>query len=159
MKVIAREQGFFQGARKRVGDIFEMPEASMKKDKDGKPALPQWVEPFRPGDTDELMRDYVKQEQLEAEARFMGGAIAASAPRGKEQLRGQFKKLFGVLPREERMVKGALAASGEGAIGKAAMARKLEPYQEALNRQFVGQKVKTDASKSGAGSTNKGEAK
>lgn len=158
MKVIVREAAFFGGQRRRPGEILELPESAMKLE-GGKPVPPKWAEPFRPGDTDEGMRDLVEHEQLTAEARFVGGAIAASAPKAKEQLRAQFKKWFGIETRESRMVKGAIAASGEGAVGKDAMARKLEPYQEALNRQFVGQKLKTSAPNTGAGKITKGEAK
>ena len=44
MKVIALSLGFYRGARKRIGDVFDMDESAMKK-KDGKPTLPSWVKP------------------------------------------------------------------------------------------------------------------
>jgi len=45
MRVIAKKLGFHGGSRRRPGSIFDMPESVMKKDADGKPVLPQWVEP------------------------------------------------------------------------------------------------------------------
>jgi hypothetical protein len=43
--VIAVEQGFYRGARQRVGAEFEISETDLKKDAAGNPVLPKWVVP------------------------------------------------------------------------------------------------------------------
>jgi hypothetical protein len=155
VKVIARELGFFGGHRVKPGAIFEMPEAHMKKDKDGKPVLPRWVVAVKPGD-EELEKDLVEAEKFSNEYAFAKGIVASSstAPGVKEQLTRTVKKMFGIESREERMVAGARAASTEGVIGKAAMSAKAETYAEGMNRQYVGKPLKsTAAPKRGSNTT------
>jgi hypothetical protein len=44
MKVRAIQMGYYQHRRRRIGDEFEMDNALIKKEKDGKIVKPRWIE-------------------------------------------------------------------------------------------------------------------
>jgi hypothetical protein len=44
MRVKATREGYYGLVRRNQGEVFEMAESAMKKDKAGKPELPTWVE-------------------------------------------------------------------------------------------------------------------
>jgi hypothetical protein len=132
VKVIAIAQGFFE-ARRRVGDIFDLPERAMKKDKSGKPIPPEWVARVPEGD-EEGMREYAEGEKLAAEYAQAMGNVAAQSPAQRESLRAKFKKMFGV--GESDPAKAAHAASGQGASGGAVKAK-----QKRLNEALYGEEI------------------
>lgn len=82
MRVIASGKGFYKG-RRRVGDVFEMDESAMKKDSDGRPILPRWVEPVK-GDDERARRFVAGLIGIDAMVAHRA-AIATSVVRRKPQ--------------------------------------------------------------------------
>ena len=74
MQVVAMQVGFYGGSRRRVGDVFDIPDESMKK-REGKPILPKWVAPAPNAHEAKIVAAKAKQAD---QARRTAGAVAAS---------------------------------------------------------------------------------
>ncbi len=74
MQVVALETGFYDGARRRPGAIFNLDESKLKT-KDGKPVLPKWVELVADAQQAKRRAESVKAGKA---AKEKAGAIAAS---------------------------------------------------------------------------------
>lgn len=88
MQVVAMRQGFYDGTRRRIGDIFDMAVPS----KDGKPVMPSWVQAV----TDPTK---AKQAALAAkkaeEDRIVAGAKVASGGKAAERKIADARDLAG----------------------------------------------------------------
>jgi len=71
MQVVAISAGFYDGARRRVGDIFDMTIPT----KDGKPKMPKWVKAAP--DVQQAKREAAAAKHAEHEKQ-KAGAVAAS---------------------------------------------------------------------------------
>ena len=74
MQVVATRPGFYAGARRRIGAVFDMAESAMKK-KDGKIVLPSWVTVVTDASEVKEMMNKAKRAEME---RQRSGVIAAS---------------------------------------------------------------------------------
>lgn len=75
MQVVAMQDGFYKAQRKRLGDIFDMDDAAIKRDKDGKIIRPKWVKAAP--NAHEAKREAAAVKQA-AQEKQRAGAIAAS---------------------------------------------------------------------------------
>lgn len=92
MRVIATSAGFYQGSRRKAGDIFDMADADMRK-KDGKTVLPKWVKAVKDeADAKAEVAKAKKADEMKAKAAAVassgGAAAAAKAATVAEQLAG-----------------------------------------------------------------------
>ncbi len=71
MQVVSMQPGFYNGARRRTGDVFEM----AVKEKDGKPVLPKWVKAAP--NAHEAKKEAAAAKKAEQDKQ-VAGAIAAS---------------------------------------------------------------------------------
>jgi len=76
VRVIAAAVGFYKGARRRVGEIFDMAESVMKTDKAGNPVLPKWVREAPA--TEAEAKALVSAAKTAEDNKQRDGAIAAS---------------------------------------------------------------------------------
>jgi hypothetical protein len=89
MQVVAMQSGFYNGSRRRTGDVFEMDVPT----KDGKPVLPKWVKAAP--NAHEAKVEAAKAKKAEQD-KLTAGAIAASGGKAaKEKSDAVAKQLAG----------------------------------------------------------------
>jgi len=76
VRVIALKLGFYDGSRRRVGDVFDWDVSTLQKDKDGEPVLPFWVKAV-PANEAAASAEATKAAKAELEQKALG-AVAAS---------------------------------------------------------------------------------
>lgn len=76
MRVIAIRLGFYGGHRVRIGQEFDLPDATLNQDKEGRPVLPKWVLEATPANRAQFTDGRKAEVQKAKEA-----AIAAAGPK------------------------------------------------------------------------------
>lgn len=80
MRVIATKLGFYDGHRVRIGQEFELDEASLKQDKEGTKIMPSWVVQATDREREKLKDAQRNQAKKEAAA-----ARASAGPKRSEK--------------------------------------------------------------------------
>lgn len=85
VSLLVTEPAFFDGHRKRTGEVFECAVALLKKDADGNHIIPSWAAPDSEG-----ARQAVADKPDREAARFGAAAFAASGSVGNARRRAGF---------------------------------------------------------------------
>lgn len=89
MQVVAMQPGFYNGGRRRTGDVFDMDVV----EKNGKPVLPKWVRAAP--NAHEAKVEAAKAKKAEQD-KLTAGAVAASGGKAaKEKSEAVAKQLAG----------------------------------------------------------------
>ena len=127
IEVVAREKGFYEGARRRVGEVFMMtvPVDPLDDGDCGAYRLPSWVMTAT-----DVARRVVQKQKQNAEDKFIAGAIAASSgaagKRKHEELEARVKG------GELQPGDSPIAAGGVAASGSAGHAQKKKAFEDAM---------------------------
>lgn len=93
MQVVAMQPGFYGGSRRRTGDIFDMADSAIVKDKDGKVVKPKWVKAAP--NAHEARVEAAKAKKAENDKQVAGAIAASGGKAAKEKADNVAKQLAG----------------------------------------------------------------